>query len=252
MIIKNKLYDKKVELIFDTFKHRYTLDNKVVPSVTTVLSVINKPALVNWAANSAIEYVSTQIEAGKAYDEIELETIFEAGRKNHYQKKTDAGTIGSFLHKWVEDYIKQQNPSMPVNEALKEAVGKFLNWASEHKVKFLSSEQVVYSQKYGYTGTLDFICKIDGKLYLGDLKTSSGIYPEYLIQTAAYRQARTEEYPNEKYAGQMILRIGKEGGFEFAVVKDYGVYKEMLVAFIAALKLYEQLAFLKEYQWDRL
>lgn len=252
MKVRNKLYGGEVELMFDSFRHQYTLNNKVVPSVTKILGIVNKPALVAWAANSAIDYVSKQIEAGELYDEIQLESIWDAGRKNHYQKKTDAGTIGSFVHNWVEDYIKGKKPAMPVNVDLQEAIKKFLGWKIDNEVEFLTSEQVCYSKKYNYTGTLDFICKIDGKLYLGDLKTSKGIYPEYLMQTAAYRKAREEEYPDEDYSGQMILRIGKEGGFEFAVIRDQAVYKEMLVGFIAALKLHEQMEFLRNYSWEQL
>lgn len=251
MIIKNKLYQGAIELIFDSFKHRYTERGEIIPSVTQALSIIAKPALISWAANMAIECVSGQIEAGKSYDEIQLATIWEAGKKYHWQKKTDAGTIGSFLHKWIEGYIKGGNPAMPINEALKDSIYKFLAWVEEHKVEFLTSEQPIFSRKYRYTGTLDFICRLDGKLYVGDLKTSSGIYPEYFMQTAAYRQARNEEYPDEKYIGQMILRIGKEGGFEFVRVTDYKIYKEMLIGFIAALKLYQQMNFLKEYRPEK-
>ncbi len=251
MQIKTKLYGGEVELLFDSFKHLYTFNNKKVTSVTQALSIINKPALVAWAANSAIEYVSTQIEAGKQYDELQLQAIFEAGRKNHYNKKQEAGNLGTFVHKWVEDYIKGNNPAMPVNVELQDSIKKFLGWVEKHKVTFLLSEQQIFSRKYNYTGTLDFICKIEGEMYVGDLKTSSGIYPEYLIQTAAYRFARVEEYPDEKYKGQLIVRVGKDGSFEFAVMRDDVWYSKMFVAFMAALKLQESMENIKEFKVDR-
>jgi len=247
MIIKTKLYKGDVELIFDSFKHTYHFNGQKVPSVTTALGIINKPALVAWAANSAIDYVSEQIEPGKSYDELQLAAIWEGGRKSHYQKKTDAGTIGTFLHKYVEGFIKGDSPAQPVNPELQKSAMKFMNWVEKHKVEFLLSEQQVFSQKYGYTGTLDFICKIDGKMYLGDLKTSSAIYAEYLIQTAAYRQARTEEYPEEKYDGQLVIRIGKDGSFEVKVVEDDQWYRKMFVAFLASLQLYKSLEHIKEF-----
>jgi len=251
MIIKTTLYNGEVELFFENFRHQYTCNNKKVTSVTQALSVINKPALVAWAANMAVEYVSTQIEPGKSYDELQLQAIFEAGRKNHYNKKQEAGNLGTFVHKWVEQYIKGENPAMPVNEALQESIKRFMTWVEKHKVTFLLAEQQIYSRKYNYTGTLDFICKIDGKMYIGDLKTSSGIYPEYLIQTAAYRFARVEEYPEEKYEGQLIVRVGKDGTFEFAVMRDEAWFRRMFVAFMAALKLQESLEAIKEFKVDR-
>lgn len=247
-VIKTKLYNGEVELTLETFKHTYTYNGKKVTSVTQALGIINKPALISWAANTAIEYVSIQIEPGKSYDEIQLAAIWEAGKKAHWQKKTDAGNLGSFVHKWVEQYIKGENPATPVNPELQESVNKFLTWVKKHSVEFLLSEQQIYSKKYNYTGTLDFICKIDGKMYIGDLKTSNGIYPEMLIQTAAYRYARVEEFPQEEYVGQLILRIGKDGTFEFAVMRDEGWYSKMFVAFLSALKLQESMEAIKEFK----
>jgi hypothetical protein len=259
MIIKTKLYKGEVELVFDSFRHSYHVNDRTfdrfqekVTSVTTALGIINKPALVNWAANMAADSIAEALKPGISYDELELQTIIEAGRKAHYQRKTDAGLTGTFVHKWVEDYIKGNNPGMPVNKNLQEAINRFLEWVNRHKVEFLLSEQQVYSRKYNYTGTLDFICKIDGKMYIGDMKTSTGIYPEYFIQTAAYRQARLEEFPEEEYAGQLIVRVGKEdGAFEFAKVTDTNWYKKMFVGFVAALKTYETTELLKEFKAER-
>lgn len=239
MLIQNKLYKGDVTLSFESFRHRYVWEEKdeVIPSVTTILKVINKPALVNWASNMAVDYISEQIQPGVSYDEIELINIFKNGRKAHWQKKTDAGDIGTFVHNWIEKYINGENPGMPVNPELKVSILKFLLWVEKHDVKFLVSEQVVFSKKYKYSGTIDFICTIDGKLYIGDLKTSKGIYAEYWIQTSAYRNARVEEYPEEDYTGQLIVRVGKDGTFEFAIMRDDSMYKEMFKCFVASLLL---------------
>lgn len=251
--IKTLLYNGEVDLLFQPYGHKYSIGNNSVKSVTKVLSVINKPALVNWAARMAVEHVKESIEPGKVYDEVQLMTIFEEAKGSHYKKKADAGQLGTFVHNWVEDYINGKNPTLPHNEQLRAAVEKFLDWQKAHKVEFLLSEQQIYSRKYNYTGTLDFICKIDGKMYIGDLKTSSGIYPEMLIQTAAYRFARTEEYPEEEYAGQVIVKVGKDdGALEVAVVDDDEWYFKMLTAFLSALKLSESLELIDTFKHGRL
>ncbi len=251
--IKTTLYNGKIELMFQAYGHKYTVDDKKVRSVTQALNIINKPALINWAARMAVEYISDQIEPGKSYDEVQLLTIFESGKSAHWKKKVSAGNLGTFVHNWVEDYVNGKKPAKPVNEGLKDAVQRFLDWQKEHKVKFLLSEQQVYSRKYNYTGTLDFICTIDGKMYIGDLKTSKGIYPEMLIQTAAYRFAREEEYPKEKYAGQIIVKVGKEdGALEVAVIKDGEWYSKMFMAFVAALKLSDSMDLIKEFRHEKL
>lgn len=252
--IQTKLYGGNVELIFQPYGHKYTVDGgKRVTSVTQALSIINKPALINWAARMAVEFIADQLEAGQAYDEVQLLTIFDEAKSAHYKKKVSAGNVGTFVHNWVEDYINGKNPATPVNPGIKAAIERFLAWQKEHKVKFLVAEQQVYSKKYNYTGTLDFICEIDGKMYIGDLKTSSGIYPEMMIQTAAYRYAREEEYPEEKYAGQVIVKVGKEdGSLEVAAIKDGEWYPKMLMAFIAALKLKESMELIKQFRHEKI
>ena len=40
---------------------------------------------------------------------------------------------------------------------LKAAVQRFLDWKDKNEVEFLVSEQMVYSKKYDYVGTMDFI-----------------------------------------------------------------------------------------------
>lgn len=260
MKIITKLYNEEVLLEFETFRHTYTVTDEKNgifaqrrPSATTALGIIAKPQLIFWASNMCADSIKEQLKPGTAYDELQIEAIIETGRKAHTQRKVEAGTIGTFVHKWVEDYIKGQNPAQPVNKQLAVAVSKFMGWVKKHQVKFLLSEQQVYSRKYGYTGTLDFICQIDGKLYLGDLKTSSGIYPEMLIQTSAYRFARTEEYPQEEYAGQIIVRVGKDDGeLEIGIVQDDGWYKKMLGGFIYALELYKSMENIKEFNVEKI
>jgi hypothetical protein len=237
-ITKIQLYNGDVTIYFDSIRHRYTLEDALpIPSVTGILGIIAKPALINWAANVTADYYSSQLQPGVALDEIQLDSIYQAAKKSHWQKKTDAGTVGTFVHKYVEQTIKGEHPGMPVNPQLAESCGQFVDWVAKHDVKFLASEQVVYSREYKYVGTLDFICKIDKKLYLGDLKTSSGIWDEYKLQTAAYRFARNEEFDKEKYAGQLILRIGKDGEFETSIIEGDENYYKLFDAFKSALDL---------------
>lgn len=238
------MYGGEIELFFDSYKHHYTINKKEVFGVTDVLKVINKPALMFWAANMAADHFRSQIVPGKAYDEIELEAIWKESKRAHTAKKESAGSLGTLVHKWVEAYCANDNPPMPVNEEAIGGIKRFLEWVEKHHVKFLSNEQPCYSKKYNYAGTIDGICQIDGKMYIFDLKTSSGIWDEYLIQVAAYKQARQEEFPNEKYAGCVILRVGKEDGdLDFFTFKDK---KYHLGAFLYALELKKALALIEK------
>ena len=237
MRINTNLYKNEIQLEFDSFKHQYKYRGQIIPSVTTVLGIISKPQLVGWASRMCAESIASSWEPGKAYDELEIQAIIEAGKNSYYQKKIDAGTVGSFLHSFIEKFIKGENPGMPVNESLQKSVNQFLDWVKEHDVKFLVSEQQIFSKKYQYTGTLDFICTIDGKMYIGDLKTSNAIYYNSNgEQLMAYRMAREEEFPEEVFAGCLLIRIGKDGSFEQWIFEDGEVFKR---GFLYALKLYE-------------
>lgn len=259
MIIKNKLYNGEIEVTFNSGLHRYTIDGEIIPSVTTILGVLDKPALVPWAANMAVDHVRDFLEVGKSYDELELSRMLLEARNAHRKKKTEAADIGSHVHKWVERYInaqirKEDIPPAPVNDIIREATERFVAWVEEHKVRFLASEQMVYSRRYNYVGTFDFICTMQDKpgLFMGDLKTSNGIWHEYLLQTSAYRYARTEEFPDEKYVGQLIVRVGKESGeLEFAVIRDTQAYQTMFRGFLSAYGASKAMQFLKSYKWEK-
>lgn len=219
--IINKMYGGNVELVFNPLKHQYTVDDEVVVSVTTALGVLSKPALIYWSANMAAEYVKENIKPGVAMDEMDIERLYEGARRAHTKKKTDAGSLGSFVHNWVEDYINGKNPPQPINEQMLGATERFLDWQKKHDVEFLLAEQPIYSRRHNYAGITDFICKIDGKMWIGDLKTSNGIYDTYYSQASAYLQARVEEFPDETYEGIVVVRVGKKDGDFEVGMKTY-------------------------------
>ena len=231
--------------MFNDEGHKYYMDNEKLIGVTTVLSCINKPALVPWASNMCADYVKDHLKPGIPMDEVEIKTMLDVARKAHTQRKVDAGNVGSLAHDWIDGYIKGENPEMPFNEDLKKSVNKFLKWQEDYKVKFLLSEQVVYSKKHNFCGTLDFIAKIGDDLVLLDFKTSSGIWPEYWLQVFAYWLARTEEFPEENYKSVGVLRIGRVGEIEF-VKKDIKDNLYLKDGFLAALSLYHTLENMKK------
>jgi len=239
-----ELYNGEVKLEFDSFRHVYTLlpGGEKIPSVTTVLSVINKPALISWAANQAVDYLADRMDPGRTFDELQLHSLFTSARKAHMIRKQETADIGSMVHEWISKYIKGEKPEMPINQQLQDSVNNFLAWKKEHGVEFILSEQPVYSQKYKYCGTLDFVARMDGELFLGDIKTSTGIYDEYWIQLSSYGVARQEEFPKEAYKHQGIIRISRDGSFEFKTANNID---KCFAAFLHAKGLWEWQQFMK-------
>jgi len=242
MIETYKLYGGKLNLLFDTEKHLYTANGKIVEGVTSITGIINKPALIYWAVNQCVDYLARVIKPGKEYDEIEIQSMLADAKYAHRKKSTEAANIGTLVHDAIETWIKTGKKTELINEKARGAFDLFLKWVKEENVKFLESERKVCSKKWGYAGTLDFICTIGEKRFIGDTKTSTGIWGEYWLQISGYQQAYEEEMAylksNIKVDGQVIVRVGKDGSFE---VQKSDAYPRDQKAFNGTLVLYRRL-----------
>ena len=241
-IEKTMHYNNEIELIFNSVKHHYVVNGKTVDGVTSVLGIIAKPALVYWSANKAAEYINLNLPVGKSIDEIEKLKLVNGCKTAHRTLKEEAADAGRLFHAWAESYIKKENPETPTNPMLAKAVEQFLTWEKEKNVKFIFSEKRVYSRKYDYCGTFDFLAEINGKLVLADIKTSTGIWDEYWLQTAAYKLALQEEFPETKVSHSLIIRCGKDGSFEIQEMNDF---EKNANAFLGALILYRRMKEMK-------
>uniref|UniRef100_A0A6M3J2Q8 PD-(D/E)XK nuclease superfamily protein n=1 Tax=viral metagenome TaxID=1070528 RepID=A0A6M3J2Q8_9ZZZZ len=170
-------------------------DGTKVPGVTTVLGVLNKPALVIWANRLGLQ----GIDSSKYRDEM--------------------ADIGTLAHKMILDYFKGEKTdtseySKSQIDLAENCLLSFWEWEKGHKIEVIMAEAQLISQEHGYGGTIDCFCKLDGQPTLLDFKTGKAIYPEFFYQLAAYEQLLAE-------AGHLIevtriLRIGRDAdeGFE--------------------------------------
>ena len=245
MIEKHQLYDKKITLEFDPVKHIYSINGKTIYGCTSIVGVINKPALMYWAVNQAIDNLAGILKPGVSYDEVQIKNMLEEAKKRHTKTKEAAADIGAMIHDWISKFLKagmekKPLPKLPVNPEMKTAIQGFLKWAKENKVKFIHSERKIYSKKHGYAGTLDAEAKVNGKLAIIDFKTSNAFYPEYFLQTVAYQQAREEE-EGKKYDGAYIIRFSKnkDNGQPLFEVKRSDNFEGCLRTFLACLQIYK-------------
>lgn len=216
-----KLYKGKVLVKFWPDSHTYYVNEDRKIGVTTFLGILDKSrALVIWATELAREFLIEKLEVG---EKITKALIVEAAALHELRKK-EAADVGTQIHDWAERYIRhilkekgyEEMPEMPADPAVQMGAVAFLTWAKEHKVKFLSSERVVYSKKHDFVGKMDIEAKIDGKLCLVDIKSSNGLYNTVRLQTAAYVMADEEE-SGRKYKGRWAIRLAKETEEEFVV-----------------------------------
>lgn len=230
---------------FDPVEHVYTLDDKPLRGTTTVLKVINKPMLIPWAVKTCGDYILQNWE-DRVYTTKEKEEFVKEAKRQHTKKKEDAGVAGTDVHALIEEVIKEaieKSQGMIVEECKHNGQVKlFWDWATQNSVKFLASEQQLYSETHWYAGTADFICEIGGKLYVGDVKTSSGIYPEHFIQASAYAMGLVEMGLYEQFGGVIVVNVPKAGGISVRENYDVGGNFD---AFRACLTLTKQLEAIK-------
>lgn len=236
----------KKEFKFDEKEHAYFLDDKPMIGVTTVLQVIAKPMLIQWAANCAVDHIEEVFKTTPVWRIAEaLPLSFSEARSAHRKKKESAGTKGTEVHAIIEEIVKkaiEENKGC-VTLALHEnaQVNHFLTWARDNKVKFLESEKRVYSEEHWYAGTLDLVFEMDGKRWIGDVKTSSGIYNEHFFQMGGYEIA-LEEMGCDKVDGYLVINLKKDGTFDLKMAENREINKE---AFKHALGLHKIIGLLK-------
>jgi hypothetical protein len=175
-------------------------------SVTTVLGILAKPALVPWAIKQTVKAIANNPELI-----IKDENVMSAV----YAMRDNAAERGKTVHSMVE-VLKNGNElnieSMP--EYLKGYARALVSWWKTSKPQILVLEKEVVSKQFGFAGTADCICKINGTTYLLDFKTGKDIYDEAELQLVAYRQALLEQGDVCDKMGIVLLKENGEFKFE--------------------------------------
>lgn len=261
--VQFSLYKGEVILNYNDADHKYFIDipeGRVhVPNVTTILKVIDKSnVLIPWAIKMMEESLREQLRAVTDFPHImvhftaeKMEEIIKTAKSAHRAKKERAGDIGHIAHEWLEHYgkcrIKGQSHEVasriprPANDKAANCVNSALDWFEEHHVELVEVERKIYSRNFNYAGTLDWKGFVDGKLSIGDYKSSKYLYDEYRLQEASYQSA-VEEEDGCQIEQRILLRLGKEDGeFEVATFDDRSEYEADRLAFLSALDLQQRL-----------
>lgn len=175
------------------------------PSVTTIIGVLDKPALVGWAANKAIDYILEH------RNDMDGAHFWDNARKAWRDAASKAADHGTAVHALAEEWIKGGTP-LPDTDEHARAFEALQAWAERERLAFTEAETEVFSTAWGYAGKLDAIATDGmGRRVLVDFKTSSGIWPEYKVQVSAYKAAY-EEQTGQRIDRLVIVRIDKETG----------------------------------------
>lgn len=241
----------------------------VYDSVTAILGVIAKPALVTWAANQ--ERRVCLEAAAQLHEDLILNQIpmskpgyIEAleqrmGKVRAHQKELDkAATIGSQLHARIEwDLLRtlgrESGPEPPLSDPALWAYMAYEDWRRAVDLVPISAERTVWSEEYGYAGTLDVEAEVTlpthGRVRaILDWKTGKAIYPEALMQLGAYWYAVVSApNPVDPAPHGVVIRLPKvetDPAFETRVLTPGELWRQF-DGFLSAKRLWDVLETLK-------
>lgn len=216
-----ELYSGSVKLEYTDSTHRYRASIngekfQHTPSVTTILNVLNKPALVEWGVRCACNDIEDNMRAlfaGGSFTEQQILNIITRGRTAHDRVREEAAEIGTNVHDWLAGYWKSDRAvsTMPEEERTRKCINAALDWFAEHDLKPVAVEEPLYSKELNICGRPDWIGYVDGELSVLDYKSTKQIYPELALQCTAYGQIFYEmgvDKPETRWG----LRLDKETG----------------------------------------
>lgn len=172
------------------------------PSVTTIINCMQKEfeGLNKWSIKKAMEHVQSILD-------VEDEVIADALNAPNTAKNTAAST-GSNFHYLVEEHIKGRADRYVINEPYLSMYNFFKEWIDMYKVRFISSEQIVYNENEFYAGRQDIKCIIDDKVYVVDVKTTKYMHEKKVaMQLSAYYHCNI----NQDVERVGIIKISKDG-----------------------------------------
>ena len=205
--------------------HWYKLDGQRCDGVTTLLSDgLRKKALESWGIRTVAEHVADHMDEVIAMRGMGRDAIIAALKQAPYSTRDNAARRGTEVHKLAERLIQDEEVEVP--DELSGHVSAYVAFLDEWEPRPVLVETPVASRKWGYAGTLDAVMDLpDGRRVIADIKTSrSGIYPETILQLAAYRFA--EFYVDTDGNEQPMPDLGITGALGIWVRADgYTVYE---------------------------
>ena len=232
---------------------------EVYPSVTSVLSVLEKAALVPWAVRTSLEVVrralSGQAAAGcpdllpppqataappapdapAAPSSSWIESLIKRASAAPDEIKIASATFGTRTHAAIDAIIAGRPPSGPLAADIAPAVEGFRRWyAASGIILCPAGDTPVFSRTYRYAGACDCLGyrPATGALVVLDFKTSNFIHTSYALQLAAYAHAAREMWASGELDVEGLVMGGRAraAGAEGAAGAGAGASAEAGVA----------------------
>lgn len=226
-------------LKFSEKAHRYWLDGKPIPGVTTLIGKgLPKDALMYWSAKMVAEYVTDNEAAVEQLRGMGRESMIGALKGVPWESRDQASIRGTDVHALAEQIVHGNEVEVP--EHLVEHVSGYARWLDDFEVEPILTERSCANRKHWYAGRFDLVADITRTRWLLDVKTSKRPYGDTALQTDAYRHAEfyveDDDPDTEHPMPEGIERLG------VIHVTDYGTTLYPLDSSGAAFKDFTHIA----------
>jgi hypothetical protein len=222
-------------------RRSYLIDGQKLPSVTTVLGMLDKPGLMWWSERLAVEGCIELARRGglPLNPDAALGQLTRNGLR-HFQVSEQKADRGHLSHDDLVQFAAGRKlPDLDTYAADQrgfiQGVAGFL---ADYRPRIVESELMVASVKHGFAGRLDSLGELGIKTQPNGLPAPKGLgqidlkshdklprtkagtlktpYPEHLLQVGLYDVgARESGYPQAQW--RAILRVDQEGNYDFTV-----------------------------------
>lgn len=139
---------------------------------------------------------------------------FENWLKDKGEEATDiaeeAAASGTKVHNAIEDLLNgkklnwvTQKGDIIYTEREWKMILCFREFWETYNPKLIHSEIFIFSDKEGFSGTIDLVVEIEGERYILDIKTSNSLHTIYDLQLSCYATAWNENNPEN-----LVSKVG--------------------------------------------
>jgi len=181
-------------------KHGHEIGGMWVPRVTAITEIVNKPALLKYYAQ---------------------QESFEAAQV----LLRNSANWGTKTHNTIEHLLRGHD--IKIDPQIEPSIKAFQDWESQFNIEIRNMEEdierMIFDPDNLYSGRMDALIRINGDLGILDIKTGTGIWEEYYLQTAAYLNGYNKMVPSKDIASKRwILRVEQYQECVFCGAKKRG------------------------------
>ena len=226
----------------------YEIQNKEYPSVTSIIGMLDKPALINWAAKLSAEYAIEHATALALLPPADAVKVVKGSWRGARDESADFGT-------YVHDLI-EQDTMPPKDSKAWPYVQAAAQYMDDQGLTPIAQERTVVNVKAGYAGTADLFSVQENRVIVSDWKTGNGLYESAAIQLVAL--ANADRYANENGDLLAVKELPDEGhavrlhpnGYELRTVDMDGENAQLMyAAFVSLIDVWKMKV--NDHYWDK-